>query len=65
MIDDELVLLTGLVFATFMLMSCAPSSASRTATLPLISEAQFEQQIEEGFGRIETLPADWAILPPP
>jgi len=65
MIDDELVLLAGLVFATFMLMSCAPNGVLRGKTVPLITEAQFEEQIEEGFGRIEMLPADWAVMPPP
>jgi hypothetical protein len=65
MIDDELVLLAGLVFATFVLMSCTPSNVSLGGRVPLITQAQFEQQIEEGFGRIGTVPAEWAILPPP
>jgi len=65
MIDDELVLLAGLVFATFMLMSCAPSGVSHGMKVPMITEAQFEERIEEGFGRIDMVPAEWAIMPPP
>ena len=29
---------------------------------PPISQAQFEQQVEEGFGSFDRLPAHWAAL---
>jgi hypothetical protein len=29
---------------------------------PPISQAQFEQQVEEGFGSFDRLPANWAAL---
>ncbi len=29
---------------------------------PPISQAQFEQQVEEGFGSFSQLPANWAAL---
>jgi len=65
MIDDELVLLAGLVFATFVLMSGAPPGHSRGFAVPLITQAQFEEEIEAGFGRVDRVPADWAFMPLP
>jgi hypothetical protein len=65
MVDDEFVLLSALVVTTFLLISCAPSGTVASSRAAMVMQAQFEQQVEEGFGRIDLLPNDWAMMPGP
>jgi hypothetical protein len=61
--DELIAIALALALVAPLLMSCSeigPGAAQRPAE---ITQAQFEEQVEEGFGRLEALPANWAALP--
>jgi hypothetical protein len=65
MVDDDFVLLSALVVTTFLLISCAPTGTIAASRAAMVLQAQYEQQVEEGFGRLDLLPANWAMMPGP
>jgi hypothetical protein len=62
MLRDARILAVALALAP-MLCSCASISPATTTDGSGVSEAQFEAEVENGFGPLDILPPGWAVLP--
>jgi hypothetical protein len=50
--------LSSLVLAAFVLLACVARPDPRIARA-----GAYEQQVEEGFGRLDQVPRNWSMLP--